>query len=76
MRRMQDDLSKGNAFTLGFLGVPHGYVRGAPAKPARVPQRYARGGFGKNNGTIPGLGASLGSVPNNRSGLTISNSRK
>lgn len=45
-----------NAFTHGYSGTPHGYVRGAAAKPTtthQTPQR--RGGFAKNSGTIPGL---------------------
>jgi hypothetical protein len=53
---MQEGLSQNNAFVLGWLGRPHGFVPGLPSKAPKIPQRYARGGFGTNNGTIQGLG--------------------
>lgn len=48
--------SRGNGFTHGYLGRPHGYVPGTPANVTALPTRYKRGGFGSTNGTIPGMG--------------------
>ena len=45
-----------NAFTHGYSGTPHGYVRGVDPKPTTHPKKQQRrGGFAKNSGTIPGL---------------------
>ena len=57
MRTMQDQQqppSTGNAFTHGFLGKPHGYVKDSPVAPTPRAARHVKGGFGANNGTIHG----------------------
>lgn len=44
-----------NAFTLGYRGIPHGYIPGQPASSAPAkPRAHVKGGFGANNGTISG----------------------
>jgi hypothetical protein len=51
--------SDGNGFTHGILGIPHGYVVGAAAKPSkRLDGRTSRAtlAFGNLNGTVPGMG--------------------
>ncbi len=47
--------SLNNAFTLGWKGVPHGFVPG-PARPTVLKLVDRRpGGFAANNGTIPNM---------------------
>jgi len=50
--------SLNNGFTLGFLGVPHGFDPSTPAAPAKVPSRNPRAllAFNHLHGAIPGMG--------------------
>lgn len=46
-----------NGFTHGYKDIPFEFKRGEATKPTtKFPQRFKRGGFGANNGTIPGMG--------------------
>lgn len=73
-KQLSDGLSQGNAFTLGYGNRHHGYIPGLPAAPSPMRTVYARGGFGTNNGTIPGMGSKKNekiSTDPRPSGLTI-----
>lgn len=72
-KQLSDGLSQGNAFTLGYRGVHHGYIPGLPTQPTPVPQKYTRGGFGNKGGTIPGMGSKNEKISTDSrpSGLTI-----
>lgn len=54
---MTTHATRRNAFTHGYGDTPHGYTPGGPVKESPVRASYQRGGFGKNNGTIKGMGA-------------------